>query len=584
MYMAALMAVAAGAGRPAADRDLLPAILVLTGAGSAEELDEAEVERYVALAERPLPLNRAPRARLLTLLTPFQAASLVEYRAEHGDVLSLAELSLVDGFGEAVAAALGPFVSLEAAGSGGPGDGQALVVRGGMRVEEGTDGGAAAPAWRAGARYRLTFGGRWEVALAGRNAYGEPLFPPSAGTLYAVYHGRRGKVVVGDFNARFGQGLALWTGFSLDGLSSVSAFSRRPALLTPAWSYTGSGTLRGVAADLRVGRCVVSAFAASPLLRGTGERSATAGANVTWLARGGEVGLTVYASGGGMGWEDVRVSLDGRWHVGRTDLSGEAAVAGLPGVGAVKGGASFRAGDGVRLALQLRAIPSGYSGKKHGEYGAAAGMDWTVGRYVALRGRTGFGASVRRMRGSVTVEGAALPVPGGDVGRRQLRSVVSGAWQVSPAVALSLRATGRLRNDEALQRADVRIDADWSDGRWSARLRGHAAVSQAVGWLGYAEVGRSDGRGSVHLRGTVFRADTWADRVYCYERDVPGSFTVPAYHGHGYAVSLLGGRAFRAASLRCRTYLRAAWRVYLPSSPVRHPARLDITFQLHLDL
>lgn len=45
---------------------------------------------------------------------------------------------------------------------------------------------------------------------------------------------------------------------------------------------------------------------------------------------------------------------------------------------------------------------------------------------------------------------------------------------------------------------------------------------------------------SVFLRGTVFRVDNWDDRIYFYERDIPGSFTVPAYYGRGYSVAAVG--------------------------------------------
>ena len=43
------------------------------------------------------------------------------------------------------------------------------------------------------------------------------------------------------------------------------------------------------------------------------------------------------------------------------------------------------------------------------------------------------------------------------------------------------------------------------------------------------------------MRATVFGIDSWADRIYVYERDVPGSFSVPAYYGRGYALSLYAG-------------------------------------------
>ena len=93
---------------------LLRAALFLTGAADAESLDESVLLRLEALEQRPLALNRASRSRLLSegILTPYQVASLEEYRHLYGDVLSMAELSLVDGFGEKWTEIMAPFLSL----------------------------------------------------------------------------------------------------------------------------------------------------------------------------------------------------------------------------------------------------------------------------------------------------------------------------------------------------------------------------------------------------------------------------------------------------------------------------------------
>ena len=97
--------------------EVVRAALYLTGADSPEELDDRLVDELESFRNRPLPLNRASRARLLDsgLLTPYQVAALAEYRSLSGDVLSFAELERVDGFGKEAVAALRPFLSLESA-------------------------------------------------------------------------------------------------------------------------------------------------------------------------------------------------------------------------------------------------------------------------------------------------------------------------------------------------------------------------------------------------------------------------------------------------------------------------------------
>ena len=56
---------------------LMEAILVLTGAGSLEELDESELERFEALASHPVCINVASAGRLRScgLFSEYQAAS-----------------------------------------------------------------------------------------------------------------------------------------------------------------------------------------------------------------------------------------------------------------------------------------------------------------------------------------------------------------------------------------------------------------------------------------------------------------------------------------------------------------------------
>ncbi|MBQ6245084.1 MAG: hypothetical protein IJK55_10290, partial [Bacteroidales bacterium] len=92
------------------------AVLVLSGASCAEELSEDEMARYQSLAAHPVDLNAAGRSRLLAtgLLSPYQVASLLDYRERSGAVLSWTELGLVDGFGAELAAALQEFCTLGA--------------------------------------------------------------------------------------------------------------------------------------------------------------------------------------------------------------------------------------------------------------------------------------------------------------------------------------------------------------------------------------------------------------------------------------------------------------------------------------
>jgi len=49
------------------------------------------------------------------------------------------------------------------------------------------------------------------------------------------------------------------------------------------------------------------------------------------------------------------------------------------------------------------------------------------------------------------------------------------------------------------------------------------------------------------LRAGLFKVDEWADRIYVYERDAPGTFSTVAYYGRGWEASLVGSLKIRNA-------------------------------------
>ena len=226
---------------PERDEEFLRAVCYLCGVSDPEQLDESEVERYGALAARPIPLNRASRSRLVEsgLFSAYQLATLADYRARNGDILSFAELAAVDGFGEAFAHALKPFLSLAP-----------VLVPGALpdtarsrhetafyaAVARKTDAAESGQGLKYGLKYRFSSGGHWTLALAAKSGYDARPFPPEGGSAYALWQGQGvlGKVLLGSFNARFGQGLVRWSGFSLDSPSGTASFARRPSLLSPA--------------------------------------------------------------------------------------------------------------------------------------------------------------------------------------------------------------------------------------------------------------------------------------------------------------------------------------------------------------
>lgn len=528
----------------AQDEEVLRAARFLSGASSDEEVDDYWVSLLEARQGRRIRINDA-HIRADGLLSAYQLASLADYRSTAGDILSWEELALVDGFSPELVAALRPFLSLASARMPGAADTVKVRASALVRGTLTTIGGKAKVSgswWRAGGAWR------------GKD-----------GTFYAEAAFRGHTLLAGDFNVRYGQGLAFWSGFSMSSLSTVDAFIRRSPGISPVWSYTSASVHRGAAYTFKSARWEAAAF---------GGFHGLLGVHGAWKGRHGQVGATLAHTFGVPA--SLTVSADTRWNWRGWDAAGEVAWK----HGTTAGLAAFRGPAGpLKLALQGRVVPSRFSGKKNGEYGLAAGVAYKAERWVSLAGRSGFGSSVPEHQASLTVDAALLPIPAAEPSRFQLRVYAGWQWQLAPAWALDMRFTERYRNYER-PRHDFRVDGKFGMGPWMAVTRVEAVHCERFGFLSYWEGGYKDEKTfSACFRLTGFLIDQWNDRVYVYERDAPGNFSVPAYSGRGGAVSLTGSWKHRFRRITLKAYLRGSWmvRVGRPPAPV-------LALQLHCDL
>lgn len=505
------------------------ALLTLTGASCVEELSEDEMQRYQSLAAHPVDLNLAGRSRLLStgLLTPYQVASLLDYRARTGDILSWSELALVDGFPAAFVEALREFAVLGVRDAP-PGKrenlrfGQTLTLRGALRA----DGQAAG-----GAKYEAVLGERAAFFVSERNTLSDPAF--GMPTLSAAYYGRRalGQLIVGHFNARFGQGLLMWSGFQLIGFGSLGAFRKNGTGFSPTGAY--GATLMGVATDWHFGRWALSAAYAwtgnQPIL------------NLTRNWRSATAGLTATREGASLELRTARPD----W-----SLFGELAVR-YDGRVSALAGAYFIPSYGRRLGLVGR-----WYGRNDKRYsGAAAGYEGSAFAVTADAGwRT-------------------------DTGAAQYKALVRWhpalAWR-SLAIRPELRLQARWRpEDEAPLRLELRGVVALERGAWQLSGRFDAVRCRTFAWNWYAEGAWKTEKAALYLRGGLFKVDAWDDRIYVYERDAPGAFTVPARYGRGWDASLYGTwQLSRHHSLWLRLET-----VQYPWNPEKKPGRTELRLQ-----
>ena len=528
----------------AQEEEVMRAALYLTACATEEEVDEGVVQLLEMRWGRPVRVN-APGLRAAGILSEYQLASLADYRSRCGDILSWEELALVDGFSREAVQALKPFLSLESAMKpGAVRDSLSRLVHGKALVR------GTLKQW--GAKAKL-YGESWQLQAAWR-----------AGdwTAGAEYTQGRSHILLGHFNLRFGQGLGLWTGFSMESLSTVQAFVRRPTGIAPVWSFNPSGVPFGAAYQYSRGRFKASTFVSldpSALTAGSSVsrnavpdvsvisseavESLTAGLRAEWLALRGQAACTVFASPGDWG-----LSLDGRYNLRCTDIVAEAAYRHQTLAGKVA--VSAKLGERLRLAAQVRALPSSFSGKKYGEYALGAGGGWQSERRMASSG-------VPAHQLSLTLDASLLPIPGTDPRRRQVRAWASWSWQPGENWTTELRFTERWRNYER-PRSDFRADLRYHPATWMFSFRTETVHCERWGFLTYLEGGYKGGILSAYLRVTGFYIDSWNDRIYCYERDAPGTFSVPAYSGRGAALSLVSGYKLRLGHFVLKAHLRAA--------------------------
>lgn len=248
-------------------------------AGEAEVQPDALYDDLVSLSLAPLNINTAAYSDLagLYMLTDFQIQSLLQYRNTFGKFKSISELLFVPGFDHALVAMVEPFVRIEESA-----EAEKLNFKNALKYgrhqlflrtqivleeQEGyTDASDSLLKVRPNARYlgdpqryytrygynyrnRLRFGftaekDPGEEFFTGSNPYG---FDYYSAYLQISDAGILKTLVLGDFQARFGQGLALWSGFSFSKSPMAINVKKTPMGITKYSSTDENRFFRGAA-------------------------------------------------------------------------------------------------------------------------------------------------------------------------------------------------------------------------------------------------------------------------------------------------------------------------------------------------
>ena len=239
----------------------------------SEDFDIFELtERLTYYRSHPLNLNEATEAQLkeLVFLTPIQINNLLKHISINGKLISLLELQSIEGFEVSTISKLSNIVTVgaETAISKIKKDARIhlgqhdLIMRYGTLLQT-PKGFTDLPGSRYLGnkdklllRYRFSLDKTLSVGLVMEKDTGEYVLNSKLGADHvsgniAIHNaGRVQKLVIGDYSLQFGQGLILWSGFSLGKGADITSVAARDLGLRPYSSSNELSFFRGLSGTL----------------------------------------------------------------------------------------------------------------------------------------------------------------------------------------------------------------------------------------------------------------------------------------------------------------------------------------------
>ncbi len=245
----------------------------------AEELADDEtdpeavslfIEKLYDLNEKPVQLNSADEEELsrLFFLTDFQIKALADYVHSSGNIYSIYEIANIPGFNRELVETITPFISVnleKRTQSDSVRIRQNLLTNFSVRFPC-SDTSIIGPPFKLLTRYKITAGG-FSGSLTAEKDNGEKLFTGKlhlpdflATSLAWSGKGIVRKIVIGDFGARFGMGTNINTNLRTGLSLTASGYLSGGEEIRSYTSTDENNFLRGVAAQLQLGRIGISVF------------------------------------------------------------------------------------------------------------------------------------------------------------------------------------------------------------------------------------------------------------------------------------------------------------------------------------
>ena len=501
----------------------------------AELYGEDMVSHLQRLRRHPLNLNSASRSAMegLMLLTPFQIASVLDRIAASGPILSYAELSLLYGFDEKTVERIRPYITLgEAVRKPGSfvGDESTSVYFRYQRV-------FSSPSEQHLLRIRSSYLDRVDLSLVWKGNSSQKTSENFAtgGISYSGLKLGRLKVeklVVGDFYARMGQGLAAWNGFSFSGAGEATGFVKNSGALSLYTSSDTSKLLRGGALSLSCGKICVSA--------GYSLKGSVSVCGVSYTRRRTRLGLSYFHKEK----EGSVVALDYLAGLAGTVLFAEGALSPETESFAGLAGASVEIGN-TSLHLLFRSYGKDFYSPIGGAYSSLSKIKNQKGVSLRIGGKV-----YRRISYAAGADYSAYPAPRYRIKEPSstFKGYVKLLWDDS--------SFGIPASNEFWIKAYAKTDARYSipvekDRILSLKTGGRVLLSSGLSLVLRGECNSLGGRAfSSYLKlekkkvgctvgAAVFKVVDWAARIYFPESELPYSFSSHLLYGQGMDVGLL---------------------------------------------
>lgn len=586
------------------------------------------IEDLTNLLDNPININECNLDDLskLVFLSDFQIKGLWDYIHEKGPILSIYELQMVFGFEKDDIERLAPFITLEKPVE--ENSLKALITNGhheistkvgtvieqqeGYRNSENTSASRyLGSKYSTYTRYSFQSKDKLEWGLIADKDAGEEFFKGtnSSGFDYLSGYvaisdmGLVKKLVIGDFDAEFGQGLTFWSSMSAGKSSDPLGIRKRARGLRKHSSTNENNFLRGVGITIPIsildftlfgsykkvdaslgdslidGESFYTSMPVSGFHRNASEiankdllNEMIAGGNIMFRGKRVKMGLTL-----------SHVKIDGNFRVdsslyklfepsmnGRTNLGlnidgflrnhhffGEAAIEPSSKEHALLAGGLFKLSSLVDFSLLVRSYSRGYTNQYTSAFAEGSGPYNENG---IMTGLSVLPAKGLKLSGYIDIFSFPWLKYRVDAPSTGYEYLLQADYKITPTLTSQVRYRSK-NSEQNFVSSFSKVDIVISQHTQSARIQltftpdrqvklksrfdmsefGSDSTQSEHGYAFAQDIEYDHPRIpiSIACRFAIFDTDTWNTRIYCYESDMPYSYSVPAYYSKGTRVFLL---------------------------------------------